>query len=119
MKIFKFSEFHIKYENNRNWIDIAGYKPKLPNQIHEASQLSVFSYVKVWGLAKWKLNGARIQNKVSWSFQTNSENKTTKSDLSVFDRISKERKYSDNCAMWQYKICIPNFNLQPILYFKT
>ena len=37
MKIFKFSEFHIKYENNRNWIDIAGYKPKLPNQIHEAS----------------------------------------------------------------------------------
>ena len=37
MKIFKFSEFHIKYENNRNWIDIADYKPKLPNQIHEAS----------------------------------------------------------------------------------
>ena len=92
MKIFKFSEFHIKYENNRNWIDIAGYKPKLPNQIHEASQLSVFSYVKVWRLAKWKLNGARIQNKVSWSFQTNSENKTTKSDLSVFDRISKKKK---------------------------
>ena len=44
----------------------------------------------MWGLAKWKLNGARIQNKVSWSFQTNSENKTTKSDLSVFDKISKE-----------------------------
>ena len=50
--------------------------------MYKASQLSVFSYVKVWGLAKWKLNGARIQNKVSWSFQINSKNKIKQDEKS-------------------------------------